>query len=64
MGGYTLPVSVPAGEYALYVGGSEVRDVIAEAGIFDRNTTVAVISDRIAAWGLSDDARLKKFARA
>jgi len=38
--------------------------VIAEAGIFDRKTTLAVISDSIAAWGLSDDARLKKFVRA
>lgn len=38
--------------------------VIADAGIFDRDTTLTVISDRIAAWGLSDDARLKKFVRA
>ena len=38
--------------------------VIADAGIFDRNTTLTVISDRIAAWGLSGDARLKKFVRA
>ncbi|MEI7518669.1 MAG: acyl-ACP desaturase [Mycobacteriaceae bacterium] len=38
--------------------------VIADAGIFDRDTTLTVISDRIAAWGLSGDARLKKFVRA
>jgi hypothetical protein len=38
--------------------------VIADAGIFDRDTTLTVISDRIDAWGLSDDARLKKFVRA
>ena len=38
--------------------------VIAEAGIYDRDTTLAVISDSIAAWGLSGDARLKKFVRA
>jgi len=38
--------------------------VIAEAGIYDRDTTLAVISDSIASWGLSDDARLKKFVRA
>jgi acyl-[acyl-carrier-protein] desaturase len=38
--------------------------VIADAGIFGRDTTLTVISDRIAAWDLSDDARLKKFVRA
>jgi len=38
--------------------------VIAEAGIFDRDTTLAVISDRIAAWGLTDHPQLKKFVRA
>ena len=38
--------------------------VIADAGIFDRDPTLTVISDRIAAWGLSGDARLKKFVRA
>jgi len=38
--------------------------VIADAGIFDRDTTLTVISDRIAAWGLSDDPQLKKFVRA
>ena len=37
--------------------------VIADAGIFDRDTTLTVISDRIAAWGLSDDPQLKKFVR-
>jgi len=43
---------------------SDKLHVIADAGIYDRDAALTVISDRIAAWGLSDDPQLKKFVRA
>ena len=57
-----------AGELRL-VGGDilEYRDkleLIAKSGIFDESDTRKVISDRIAAWGLADEVRLKKFVPA
>ena len=57
-----------AGELGL-VGGDilEYRDkleLIAESGIFDESDTRKVVSDRIAAWGLADEVRLKKFVLA
>ncbi len=35
--------------------------VVAEAGIFDRAQLATVIADRITAWGLADEPRLKQF---
>jgi len=43
---------------------SDKLRVIADAGIFDRDTALKVVSDRIIAWGLSEDPQLKKFVRA
>lgn len=37
---------------------------VAEAGIFDKATLQKVISDRITAWGLADEASLKDFVQA
>jgi acyl-[acyl-carrier-protein] desaturase len=38
--------------------------VVAEAGIFDEGQLRTVISDRIAAWGLSDEPALSEFTKA
>jgi acyl-[acyl-carrier-protein] desaturase len=38
--------------------------VIAEAGIFDRDTARTVVSDAIRGWGLASEPQLEKFARA
>jgi len=51
------------------VGGDilEYRDrlnLIADSGIFDEDEARKVVSDRIVAWGLADEARLKKFVLA
>ncbi|MBJ7399797.1 acyl-ACP desaturase [Mycolicibacterium sp.] len=43
---------------------SDKLRVIAEAGIFDRDAALKVVSDCIAAWGLADEPQLKKFVRA
>jgi len=43
---------------------SDKLRVIADAGIFDRDTALKVVSDRIVAWGLSEDPQLEKFVRA
>ena len=43
---------------------SDKLRVIADAGIFDRDTALKVVSDRIIAWGMSEDPQLKKFVRA
>jgi len=43
---------------------SDKLRVIADAGIFGRDTALKVVSDRIIAWGLSEDPQLKKFVRA
>ncbi|WP_431237201.1 acyl-ACP desaturase [Mycolicibacterium aichiense] len=37
---------------------------VAQAGIFGYETSRAVVNDRIAAWGLSDEATLKKIVRS
>ena len=37
---------------------------MAESGIFDRAMLAQVIADRIAAWGLADEAELKQFTNA
>jgi acyl-[acyl-carrier-protein] desaturase len=39
---------------------ADKRKVIADAGIFDEAALRQVISDRIAAWGLADDPRLRR----
>ena len=36
-------------------------EVVAEAGIFDKAALAKVVSDRIAAWGLTDEPRLTQF---
>jgi acyl-[acyl-carrier-protein] desaturase len=38
--------------------------VVAEAGIFDEAILRKVISDRITAWGLGDDPKLREFVNA
>lgn len=43
---------------------ADKRAVVAEAGIFDEAALRQVISDRISAWGLAEDARLRPFVNA
>ena len=40
---------------------ADKRATVAEAGIFDRAALSKVIADRITAWGLADEPRLKQF---